>query len=222
MAALPESRLITGGEPYLPFGVPKHLVAPATRFRSTWLTTSVRSLRERKLLAAYLDRLPPVHHEAVLQAVVGVWLPVEVAIAHYEACDGLGLEDKEIVAIGAEASDRAQRTTLGTATRLAAGAGVTPWALLSQLQRFWERIWIGGAVGVFAHGPPGPGDERAGAAKEARVEIVSWSCARIPYCRVGMRGVFLGMTEMFCRKAFVHEIAEGCSASTLAYLVQWA
>jgi len=213
----PEGKIAIGGEPFLPFSVPKHLIAPATRFRSTWLTTSVRSLRERNLLDAYLSHLPKEHHESVLQAVVGVWLPVEVAMAHYQACDALGLAEKDILAIGAEASDRAQRTTLGTATRLAAGMGVTPWTLLSQLQRLWERIWIGGAVGVFALGPiPAP------RGKDARVEIVGWPCARIPYCRIAMRGVFFGMTELFCRKAFVHEIADGCSASTLAYLVQWA
>ncbi len=223
MSIRPRALLEKADHPFLAFPVPRHLVAQATQFRSTWLSASLRSLRERNLLASYLEHLPRQHHEAMLQAVVGVWLPIEVAMAHYEACDALALSEKDIVTIGTEASDRAQGTMLGTATKLAAGAGVTPWTLFAQLQRLWERIWIGGAVGVFSVTPAGPdGLPPSGSGKEAQVEIVGWPCARIPYCRVAMRGVCLGMTELFCRRAFAHEISEGCTASTLAYRLEWA
>ena len=202
-------------EPILPFPVARHLVAAATKFRSTWLSTSLRSLRERNLLDAYLGHLPREHHEAVVSSVPGVWLPIGVAIAHYEACDALRLDEKEIIAIGRETSDRAQRKSVTTATRLitpmlAAPVDVSPWPLLMQLHRQWERIWVGGAVGAFPVSP-----------REARVEVVGWPCARIPYTRVAMRGVLLGMGTLFSRRVGIHEIEELMSGSTLGWRVEW-
>jgi hypothetical protein len=58
--------------------------------------------------------------------------------------------------------------------------------------------------------------------KEARVEIVGWPCARIAYCRVAMRGLLVGQTELFCTKAYASEVTSLCTATSLAYRVAWA
>jgi hypothetical protein len=155
--------------------------------------------------------LPREHHESVLTTVAGVWLPTEVATAHYRACDDLLLPESDVLAIGAEVGRHAQGTVLGTAVRLARDAGVTPWTIMARFPQVWHRVWIGGGVAVYRVGP-----------KDARVEIGGWPCASIPYLKTAMRGVTGGLIELFCRRAFVTPIAKLCSPTTLAYRYSWA
>jgi hypothetical protein len=186
-------------------------VPVATRFRSTWLSSSVRALRARNLFDAYLAHLPAQHHDAILNTVVGVWLPVKVAEAHYDACDKLKLPVQELVAIGSEVSLHAQGIVFATALNLAKGAGVTPWQVLPRLPEVWYRIWIGGGVAVYKLGP-----------KDARLEVGGWTCASTTYCRIAMRGVLQGLTEIFCERAYVREVPALCSKLTLGYRIAWA
>ena len=195
----------------LPFPAARDLVPASTQFRSTWLSASLRSLRERHLYDSYLGSIPVCYRDAVQSTVVGVWLPVDVAVAHYRACDALALSPAEIFAIGSEVTRRVHGTLLTTAVRLATEAGVTPWTILAQLNRIWGRIWIGGGVGVFRSGP-----------KEARLEIVGWPCSSVPYTRVAMRGVLTAMSDMFCSKTYVSEVGRLCTSTTLGYRIAWA
>jgi hypothetical protein len=200
-------------EVIVPFrgGCARSHVPLTTQFRSTWLSSSLRALRERNLLERYLAFLPAEHHETVLSTVVGVWLPTEVAIAHYAACDKLELPDHELVAIGAEVGEHTQKTVMGVAVSLARGAGVTPWTVLAQLPSVWFRVWIGGGVAVYKTGP-----------KDARIEIGGWPCASARYTRVALRGTIGGLVEMFCQKAFVRDVPRLCTPLTLGYRVSWA
>jgi hypothetical protein len=95
--------------------------------------------------------------------------------------------------------------------RLAKSAGVTPWTAYAQVQKLWERIWIGGSMAVFKLGP-----------KEARIEVAGWTSAGVPYCRIAFRGVMHGVTEAFCNKVYVHEVSRLCNATELAYRIAWA
>lgn len=186
-------------------------VALATSFRSTWLSSSLRALRERHLLDGYLAHLPKQHHEIVLSTVVGVWLPIEIAIAHYAACDALALEPTEIIEIGREATNHVHGTLLATFVRLAKGAGVTPWTVMVRLQELWNRVWVGGGVSVTKLGP-----------KEARLEIVGWPCASSPYCRIAVRGVITAVTDLFCNRSYAREIPSLTSSTSLGFVVSWA
>lgn len=194
-----------------PGGVSRDRVPIAASFRSTWLSSSLRALKERGLMDRYLAALPREHHEAVLTTVAGVWLPTAVATAHYQACEALALAEDEQIAIGAEVGRHAQGTVLGTAVRLARDVGVTPWTILERLPQVWLRIWQGGAVAIYRLGP-----------KDARLEIAGWPCARIPYLRTAMRGVVGGLIELFCRKAYVTPLPKLCGTNVLAYRISWA
>jgi hypothetical protein len=199
-------------EDFLPFPAPTKAQVPlATQFRSTWLTSSLRALREHRRFDEYMALLPPHHRPAVTDSVAGVWLPIEVAMAHYDACDALHFSPAELFAIGREVHTTAQASVLGTLTKLAVGAGATPWTAMGQYQRLWDRVWVGGGVGVFKLGP-----------KEARVEIVGWPCSRYTYIRHAMRGVMAGMLELFCTKAYVSEVPRLCTSTTLAFRCAWA
>ena len=182
----------------------------ATHFRSTWLTSSLATLRERGLFDAYAAALPPVHREAVMATVAGVWLPIETAMAHYGACDRLELPTNDLLALGVTAIRRAQATNLAFVARLATSVGVTPWTILSHSARLWSNTCTGGGVAVWELGP-----------KEARIDLVGFPLARYRYNRITMRGIVQAVIELFCAKVYAREIASSCNDTELAFRVSW-
>jgi hypothetical protein len=198
-------------ELHVPFPLPREQIARTTHFRSTWLGSSLQTLREVGHYPSYLAHLPESAREPIVEAVAGVWLPIDLGVAHYRACDSLGLGRHAAWDIGAIVSRRAQATSFAQITRLAKQADVTPWTAFTQLPRLWERIWRGGGVAVHRVGP-----------KDAVIEIVEWSVAGIPYVRRGLQAVVHGIVEPFCAKAYVSEVAELASATSAGVRVQWA
>ena len=186
-------------------------VPDASHFRSTWLNSSVDALRVRGYFDRYVKLLPDAHRATILESVAGVWLPIDVAVAHYGACEALALSRRDAWDIGVEVTRRVHGTTLSLAIRLAKQAGVTPWTILAQLPRLWERVWRGGAVTVHEVGP-----------KEAILEVVRWRVASIPYVRYTMPAVVHGIVEMFCAKAYVREVPAKTSPTSMGMRLQWA
>jgi hypothetical protein len=66
--------------------------------RSTLLLGSVASLRAAGLFEAYEAVAPAEVLAAVGSSVAGMWIPIDVAVAHYIACDGLGLSSESAAA----------------------------------------------------------------------------------------------------------------------------
>lgn len=186
-------------------------VVPVTQVRSTLIASSLLAIRERGHLDGYLEKLPVELHATVLESVAGVWLPVGVAMAHYHAADGLGLPVRDQFEIGRTVAERVQQSVLGTLTRLAKGAGVTPWIGLAQHQRLCDRMLQGGASAVYRLGP-----------KEARIEIYGVPIVRFPYFRNGWRGLIAGSGELFATKIYVTELVQLTTASSMVLRVAWA
>jgi hypothetical protein len=195
----------------VPFPKPRGQIADATRFRSTWVTVSLATLRERGLFERYDAALDPAYREPILSTVPGVWLPLDVARAHYAACDTLELPDSELVDIGRSAVRRANATLLSFISRLAQGAGVTPWTVLGYTPRLWSVSNEGGCVAVARLGP-----------KEARIEVVGFPLAAFRYNRIAVRGIVLGCVELFCTRAHVREIPSLCDSRSLGMRASWA
>ena len=59
--------------------------------RGTVIVSSLLGLRDGGHFDAYLPKLTPLHRDAIPQVVAGEWVPIELAMAHYRACDALGL-----------------------------------------------------------------------------------------------------------------------------------
>jgi hypothetical protein len=173
----------------------RDLVPPATHVRGTWLAASLRGVREQGHEEAYLAQLDSSHASVIVNAAYKDWIPIEVLLAHYAALDTLDLPSFKLVELGVEATRRAQGSVVGTVAKLARSVELTPWPILAQLQRLWDRVLLGGGIAVTKLG-----------AKEARVEVVGFPACRYRYCRIGIRGVLTGMTEMFCTKAYVSEL----------------
>jgi hypothetical protein len=194
----------------VPLSMAPEALAPVTQVRSTLMTSSLKTLHERDLLETYFKRLAPAYHDTVRSSVAGVWLPVEVTLAHYRACDALGLAMTEQLEIGRQVGVKIQGTLLGTMANLTKQAGVTPWAFLSKLDRLYDRLVIGGGLAV----------EKI-AMKEAVVHVYKVPLFDVPYFATAWRGVIQGLCELFCTKAYVKR-GSLSPAMKMTYTISWA
>ncbi len=195
-------------EVIVPFPTPLRSV---TRVRSTLIQASLASLRERHLIDRYTALLPSEYHETVLQTVAGTWLPLQIGVAHYQACEELRLLESEQVDIGGDVGRRIQRSALSTIARAGKAAGITPWLALSSMDRMWARLIEGAGVQVVKTGP-----------KDARIEIESVALAQFMYFRNAFRGLVLAAAELFSQRAYVRTMHPQCGRERLEYRIAWA
>jgi hypothetical protein len=158
---------------------------PITAIRSTLITSSLASLRQRNLLPRYEAAQQSPHRETILSCVAGEWLPLEVGFAHYRACDALGLSPELQVEIGKDVSRRIHDTFLSTVAKMARGAGVTPWLLLSKGNTLQGRLFRGGGMRIVRLGN-----------RSARVELAKHGLLDLPYYRNAVVGVYTAGVEL--------------------------
>jgi hypothetical protein len=202
----------TSEEIILPFPGPPDAIGMAKHFRSTLVASSLESLRRHNLFDRYRAIVPAEHREAILSTVAGLWLPIEVGLAHYEAVDRLGMTTEQQEQIGSEVSHKLQDTFLGTVMKMATNAGVTPWTLLPKGNQFYSRLFRGGGgTRVIKLGP-----------KEARSDVVGLPLLSVPYFRHSLRGLYQGAISVFCTKCYVHEVIRKSSSTSTAFRISWA
>ena len=161
------------------------LLEPVTAIRSTLITSSLSSLRARGLFERYDALQTSPHRQMILNLVAGEWLPLEVALAHYQACDALGLSEAEQISIGKDVSRRVHETFLSLIVKAARGVGVTPWTLLPRGNSMNSRLCVGGGVRIWKLGP-----------KSVRVELARLPQLAIPYVRNGLLGLYAAAVEL--------------------------
>jgi hypothetical protein len=183
----------------------------ARNAKSTVLQGSVAAVRASSRFHEYLRHVPPASQPILLHSVAGTWIPIDVAFAHYSACDAAGFGIDEAFANGRATFDKAGHVLFGTVLRMAKAAGVTPWTPLEQLQRFWDRGYDGGGVQVLRVGP-----------KEARIQIVRTRLAESPYYRNALRGVLASAMDLFCTKTYLTERPGAREPMTMSLRQQWA
>src|SRR5205823_2260767 len=126
----------------------------------------------------YLAALPPEHAATIASSVAAAWLPIEVGVAHYRACDALDLPVDEQLSMGGEVVRNLQRTFIGTVVKTAGvGAGITPILGLQKFTTIYSRTIQGGGARVVRYGP-----------KDARVEFVGLPLAPVRSFRNAYRG----------------------------------
>jgi hypothetical protein len=202
------------GETYLeaaaPFSMRADLVPTATQIRSTLLVSSQQSLRSRGLYEPYLALLEAGDRKVLTELVAGVWCPIEIGVAHYEACERLGLPNPTLLAIGHEVEARMRASILFHFLRITREAGASPLSVLVRSRRFWDRVFVGSELGVFRLGP-----------KDLRLEIAGFPFATLTYNRVTFRGIVESLMTPFCTKAFVRDAPEAQGATTIGWRVAW-
>jgi hypothetical protein len=197
--------------PFVPIALAaNHRMNQATHIRGVFLATSVRALRDHGLFDAYTARVSPQQVEEVRSVAISTWVPMEVALRHYSACDTLDVSDGELVSMGAEVIVRGQGSFLRLLARVAESAGATPVTLLEQAPRIYGHIFLGGSIGVRKVGP-----------REMRFELTGWPLARFRYCRHGVRGGAEAVAQMLCRKAHTRIEPAPCDESAFAFQIGW-
>jgi hypothetical protein len=183
----------------------------ATDVRSTLILASMQTLRSHGAYDRYVAAIDPAVRERLITLVAGVWIPMSLALAHYDACEALALPLTEQVAMGHGVGARVQGTLLGIVVRAARGAGATPWTPLGHLDRLWDRVFAGGGGARLAKLGP----------KEARVDLIGLPLLDVPYFRHAYRGTFHGAIELLCKKAYVHEVRAPDAPSSASFRVSW-
>jgi hypothetical protein len=183
----------------------------ATEVRSTLVLASMQALRVHGLFDRYSEALAPVDRDRLVTMVAGVWIPMSLALAHYTACDTLGMSMGEQVTMGRDVGARVQGSLLGIVVRAAKGAGATPWTPLGYLDRLWDRVFAGGGgVRCAKLGP-----------KEARVDLVGLPLLDVPYFRHAYRGTFHAGIELLCKKAYVQEVRAPDAPASASFRMSW-
>jgi hypothetical protein len=80
------------------------------------------------------------------------WMPVELALEHYEACDKLGLSDEQVHGIGLRSGEKMGEVLL-TANAHAGGEARDARPLIEAFSRMRERIYAGGSCQYTQLGP---------------------------------------------------------------------
>jgi hypothetical protein len=191
----------------LPF--PAH-VEPVREVRTTIIVSSIGAIRAAGLFDQYAANLPAIEREQLVHLVPGLWIPVDLALVHYGACDALRLTSDQMAAYGRAVFDKTSGTLLGTMVRMAREVGASPWTVLPHLQRFWDRAYRGGGLRILKTGP-----------KEARGEVIQARTCDSLYYRHALRGLLNGVLELFCQKAYV-TIASDRRPAGVTYRMQWA
>jgi len=202
--------VLASEEVIVPFAVERQKIQPATLVKSFLLMSSVRALREEGFYDRYVSLLPKEHHAAVLNIAASTWLPVQHAVAHYEACNRLEMTAPQMLEMGLRVSKHAQGTFIKTIVSFVTSAGATPWTMLAQGRKMWERAWIGSGITIIKVGP-----------KEARIEVHGFPLCALRYNRITMHGILSAFIELFCTASYVKEVSSITSARRIAYRVSW-
>jgi hypothetical protein len=187
------------------------LVGPVSTVRSTLIQSSRATLVQRGLLDRYVAALDPAHRVTLQESLAPEWLPLAVGLAHYAACDALGMSAAELEEIGEDVGQRLQGTFIGTLTRSARSVGLTPWVLLAQFARLKDRLMQGGAVSVTKTGP-----------KDASVELHQIALFKHTYFRVAYGGVIASLLKLGAGKSVKVRLGGGGNyAHRCVYRCMW-
>lgn len=198
-------------EVFLPHESAPASVAMASAVRGTVLLSSLRGLQTRGLYARYLEVLPKEHHDAVLSLTAASWQPIELAIAHYRACEALSLDRLTIEQIGRESGLFVNSTVLGAVARVSRSAGVTPWLPLENSHKLRSRTWVGSSIAVYKIGP-----------KEACFEWIQLPVAQFAYMRIAFGGFAAAIGGLFSNMMIVKDMQPDSRSTRLRYKMSWA
>lgn len=163
--------------------IPHGEIVPVSSVKHLLMQASLAQLER----AGYLERYAACVDSEVLErlraGLASEWSPIELAEAHYQACEMMGLSDDELTRLGQRVGDRLQQTSL-VAPAVKDGASGAVWASFGALYRIWARHYQGGSVQVERPAP-----------NECVLELCGFKLTRFRYYRVGQLGVLRAAFE---------------------------
>lgn len=179
--------------------------------RSTLIQSSLTTLREHGYFERYVQELNPRYKETILQSLAPEWLGMEIAMAHYGACDALRLSHDQLLSVGESVGNRIQGTFIATLVKRARTIGLTPWIPFGQFDRLWQRLMQGGAVALYKKGP-----------KDATIEVRNLPLARFSYFRAAFCGVIASGGKLGAGRAVTVKVTDAREVETrLVFSVSW-
>jgi hypothetical protein len=197
-------------EIFLEHVVPRARVSMASQVRGTVLLSSLRGLRAHGQHERYMDLLETRYRDDIASLTAPTWFPLDLARAHYDACERLDLDKPTIEAIGAEAGAFTSQTVLNVVVKLSKTSGVSPWFALSNSNKLVARTWMGSSIAIYKLGP-----------KEARLEWIQQPMARFPYFRTAFGAFASAISANFAQMMFVRELAKSSTDTEVSYRVSW-
>jgi hypothetical protein len=126
---------------------------PVTAVKNILIQSSLAKLKASDHYERYVTLIAPDVLDQLLSSMGPGWVPVELALAHYEACEQLNLNVDDTHALGLSVGDRLKDTVLVSHAKKVRGEEVDVWAAYSQMYRMWPRLYQGGSVQVVKIGP---------------------------------------------------------------------
>jgi hypothetical protein len=202
--------MATNPEVILPLSGPRQSIPDATHVRGTVIIASQRALKARSMWDAYQAAVEPRFKEELSLVLASTWVPIDAAVAHYQACERLNFDPSVIQAIGRETGRFIYSATIAVVMKLSNQVGTTPLAILRNLERFRVRTWQGGAFEVKLLGP-----------KEAEVLWFGQPCGAVYYFREGFGAFLCGTFEPLCRTAYYRLMPAPAGGRAIAYRFSW-
>jgi hypothetical protein len=178
--------------------------------RSTVLQSSLAFLRERGHFERYCALLETQHRATIVESIAPSWMTIEVAMAHYAACDALRLSLQEQKAIGESVGNRLQGTMISSFMKTAREAGVTPLFYLGRLDRLYHRLFQGGSVQVMRTGP-----------KDIEIELWGTRLPRFNYFRVAFTGLCRASLMFFGSTGFAKQLSYNAEKDQFVVSLAW-
>lgn len=189
---------------------PMREIADATHVRGSVIVASQRALRTRNVWEAYQAAIEPQFRDELAIVLASTWVPMEVAVAHYRACESLHFDPEVIREIGRETGRIIYSATIAVVMKLSNQVGTTPLAILRNLDRFRVRTWQGSAFEVKQLGP-----------KEAELLWFGQPCGSVPYFCEGFGAFLCGTFEPLCRTSYYRLLRPPPGVPAIAYRLSW-
>jgi hypothetical protein len=195
-------------EVFLPFR--NSPVEPVSDVRSTLIMAGIQSLREHGLFQLYSENLSGDARERIAGLAAGIWVPVELAVAHYSAMHRIGIERGTIEAIGAEVAARTWKHILSPVFARAKRIGPKPWEAFGHTHETINLNWRGGDVQILKEGPT-----------QALYEWAGQPCAAVPYFVTSFGSFMRALTKLFSKRANHRVVHERCSPTSIVLRLSW-
>lgn len=119
---------------------------PSIAVRNLLIQSSLLELRESGYYERYAKNIEPKVLESLLASLAPGWIPMDLALAHYQACERLDLNADELSEVGSRVGKRVQSAMLVSLAKSVREANYDIWMATGQLHRMMRRLHQGGSV----------------------------------------------------------------------------
>lgn len=126
---------------------------PVRAVRRMLVHSSIAEIQQLGLYDEYRANIDKATLEHILELIGPGWMPVELAQAHYGACNRLSLSDEQIHAAGLRAGEKMGSQLIVGAQISSLPSERSAWELIAAFSRMGRRMHEGGSTQYLKLGP---------------------------------------------------------------------